>query len=217
MCQQQARLAILAQICKLCWLSLMSSLPSSSWDGAVAARAALIDNGVAEDLRDVEDHFWRIGSLMLKLIDKYGDTDAEALDRIRRAHEDLELKLVKASIQKASAEGPTKDEHYPKFILPTDETIHQLALVRSMAHVMASENVSPPGISEEGWSDVELSCDLDVPDVADVPVEEETHEAPPVLPANSDVHGVPDAVDVVDLVSESSNNTELYPEDDDIP
>ena len=59
--------------------------------------------------------------------------------------------------------------------------------------------------------------DLDVPDVADVPVEEETHEAPPVLPANSDVHGVPDAVDVVDLVSESSNNTELYPEDDDIP
>ena len=157
MCQQQARLAILAQICKLCWLSLMSSLPSSSWDGAVAARAALIDNGVAEDLRDVEDHFWRIGSLMLKLIDKYGDTDAEALDRIRRAHEDLELKLVKASIQKASAEGPTKDEHYPKSILPTDETIHQLALVRSMAHVMASESVSPPGISEEGRSDVELS------------------------------------------------------------
>jgi hypothetical protein len=162
----------------------MSSLPSSSWDGAVVARAALIDNvlidtgivpsgldpGVAEDLRDVEDHFWRIGSLMLKLIDKYGNQpgDDAISDHIRRAHEDLELKLVKASIQKASV---AKDE----------------LVTRSR--------------SRSQRSDVVLSYDLadgaDVADVADV------------LPA----HGIPDVADVVDIVSGSSNDTEWYPDD----
>jgi len=82
---------------------------SSSGDGAVAARAASDTGimpsgpGVAEDLREVEDHFRRMKNLMLKLIDKYGNQpgDDAISDHIRRAHEDLQLKLVIASTRKA--------------------------------------------------------------------------------------------------------------------
>jgi len=154
----------------------MSSLPRSSWDGAVAARAALIDNvlidtgivpsgldpGVAEDLREVEDHFRRIENLMLKLIDKYGNQpgDGAISDHIRRAHEDLELKLVIASTRKA--------------IVAEDELV-----------------TSSRSRSQR----------------SDAPVEEEMHEALPV-------DEVPDVADVVDIVSESSDDTVWCPQDD---
>jgi hypothetical protein len=77
-------------------------------EGGAAAVAASssgigLEPGVEEDLREVEDHFRRMKNLMLKLIDKYGNQpgDDAISDHIRRAHEDLQLKLVIASTRKA--------------------------------------------------------------------------------------------------------------------
>ena len=173
-----------AQICKPCCPSLMSSLhvvlqcphclkglqiPGQvvrllQAEGGAAAVAASssgigLEPGVEEDLREVEDHFRRMKNLMLKLIDKYGNQpgDDAISDHIRRAHEDLQLKLVIASTRKA-----TKDE-----------------LVTSLRS--RSQR-------------------------SDAPVEEEMHEALPV-------DEVPDVADVVDIVSESSDDTVWYPQD----
>jgi hypothetical protein len=101
-------------------------------------------------------------NLMLKLIDKYGNQpgDDAISDHIRRAHEDLQLKLVIASTRKA--------------IVAEDELV-----------------TSSRSRSQR----------------SDAPVEEEMHEALPV-------DEVPDVADVVDIVSESSDDTLWYPQDD---
>ena len=136
-------------------------------EGGAAAVAASssgigLEPGVEEDLREVEDHFRRMKNLMLKLIDKYGNQpgDDAISDHIRRAHEDLQLKLVIASTRKA--------------IVAEDELV-----------------TSSRSRSQR----------------SDAPVEEEMHEALPV-------DEVPDVADVVDIVSESSDDTLWYPQDD---